>query len=294
METKIEIKSVKGRVLFEYTTEGNTLAKTVERAIHDEISLHGAYLQGAFLGGANLWKADLEDADLSYANLQKVNLYGANLSKANLSYVNLTDTDLWDANLQGANLRGANLRGTDLWGANLQEANLCLAHMFGANLYKADLRNAVLCGALLNDVCLYGADLDNANLRYTNLYDVNLLYAYLDNVKNLNVPMDLPEGEFIAWKKLQNGLIAKLKILEDSKRSRATGKKCRCDKALVLEFQYEDRHKADVQTYTSTAYENCTYTVGEVVYADSWDENRWNECSHGIHFFINRQDAVDY
>ena len=274
METKIEIKSVKGRVLFEYTTEGNTLAKTVERAIHDEISLHGAYLQGVCLGGANLWKADLEDADLSYANLQKVNLYGANLSKANLSYVNLTDTNLWDANLQGANLREANLWGTDLRGANLQEANLCLAHMFGANLYEADL--------------------NNADFKYANLYNVNLPYTHLDNVKNLHAPMDLPEGEFIAWKKLRNGFIVKLKILEDSKRSRATGKKCRCDKALVLEFQYEDRHKADVQTYTSTAYENCTYTVGEVVYADSWDENRWNECSHGIHFFINRQDAVDY
>lgn len=230
MKTKIEIKSVKGRVLFEYTTEGNTLAKTVERAIHDEISLHGAYLQGAFLGGANLWKADLEDADLSYANLQKVNLYGANLSKANLSYVNLTDADLYGVNLYGADLRDADLRGADLYGAK--------------------------------------------NIPF--------------------IPTYLPEGEFIAWKKLRNGFIVKLKILEDSKRSRATGKKCRCDKALVLEFQYKDRRKADVQTYTSTAYKDCTYTVGEVVYADSWDENRWNECSHGIHFFINRQDAVNY
>ena len=43
------------------------------------------------------------------------------------------------------------------------------------------------------------------------------MYAHLDNVKNLNVPMDLPEGEFIAWKKLRNGFIVKLKILEDSK-----------------------------------------------------------------------------
>ena len=275
METKIEIKSVKGRVLFEYTTEGNTLAKTVERAIHDEISLHGAYLQGAFLGGADLGKADLEDADLSYANLQKVNLYGANLSKANLSYVNLTDTDLWGANLCDANLCGANLRSANLYGANLRSANLCDANLRSANLSDTNLSDANLSGA--------------------NLSSANLCGANLRSAKNTPfIPTLIPEGEFIAWKRLPNGLIAKLKILEDSKRSRATGKKCRCDKALVLEFQYEDRHKADVQTYTSTAYENCTYTVGEVVYADSWDENRWNECSHGIHFFINRQDAVDY
>ena len=36
--------------------------------------------------------------------------------------------------------------------------------------------------------------------------------------------------------------------------------------------------------------------IGEFIYmcADSWDDNRWNECSHGIHFFIDRQSAVDY
>lgn len=37
-----------------------------------------------------------------------------------------------------------------------------------------------------------------------------------------------------------------------------------------------------------------TYKVGEIVEADSWDENRFNECSHGIHFFLDRQRAVNY
>ena len=41
-------------------------------------------------------------------------------------------------------------------------------------------------------------------------------------------------------------------------------------------------------------YSEGAYTVGEIVKADSWDENRWNECSHGIHFFIDRQSAVDF
>ena len=36
------------------------------------------------------------------------------------------------------------------------------------------------------------------------------------------------------------------------------------------------------------------YKVGEMVYPDSFDEDRWNECSNGIHFFINKQEAIDY
>ena len=36
------------------------------------------------------------------------------------------------------------------------------------------------------------------------------------------------------------------------------------------------------------------YEVGKEVLPDSWDDNRWNECSHGIHFFITKQEAINY
>ena len=171
--------------------------------------------------------------------------------------------------------RGANLGYADLRGANLR----------GADLGDADLRGANLVGADLGD-----ADLRGANHRGANLGDADLRVA-----KNVPFfPTYLPEGEFIAWKKLPNGLIAKLKILEDSKRSRAAGDKCRCDKCLVLEFQNVDGSISDEKTYTSHKYAVCTYTVGEVVRSDMWNNNRWIECSYGIHFFIDRQSAVDY
>ena len=172
----------------------------------------------------------------------------------------LSGADLSDAYLSGADLRGADLRGADLSGADLRDADLSRADLRGVDLWDANLRGANLCGA-----------------------------------KNIPfIPTYLPDGEFIGWKKLPNGLIAKLKIFEDSKRSRATGDKCRCDKCLVLEFQNADGSVSPEKTCTSHEYSECTYTVGEVVYADSWNDNRWVECSHGIHFFIDRQSAVDY
>ena len=63
----------------------------------------------------------------------------------------------------------------------------------------------------------------------------------------------------------------------------------------MLEIQNLDGSKADVESICNTNYmPNVTYTVGEVVYPDSFDDNRWNECSHGIHFFITRNEAVNY
>ena len=195
------------------------------------------------------------------------------------------DVDLYGADLSGADLHGADLSSADLYGANLYGADLS-----GANLCCADLRDANLCGANL-----YGANLRCADLKDSVLSSTNLCNADLSSAKNIPfTPTYLPEGEFIGWKKLPNGIIVKLKILENSKRSRANGDKCRCDKALVLEFQNIDGTPSDEKEYVNHNYAECTYKVGEIVYSDSWDDNRWNECSHGIHFFIDRQSAVNY
>lgn len=34
--------------------------------------------------------------------------------------------------------------------------------------------------------------------------------------------------------------------------------------------------------------------TGAILTGADFDKNRWNECAAGIHFFINRQEAVNY
>ena len=107
-KTKIEIKNRwTGDVLFEYTTENNTIKDTLLEAVKNKANLSGAYLSGANLRGANLSEANLRGAYLSGANLSEANLSGAYLSEANLR-----GADLSGAYLSGADLSGADLRGT--------------------------------------------------------------------------------------------------------------------------------------------------------------------------------------
>ena len=200
------------------------------------------------------------------------NLCGADLRDANLCGAGLRDADLRGANLCGAGLRGADLYGADLCGANLCDADLRGADLRGANLCDADLRGADLCGANLCD-----ADLRGANLR-----DAKGCY--------LSCPT---EGSFIGWKKA-SGHIVKLRIPEDARRSSATGHKCRCDKAYVMEIQNMDGTRATVDAVRSGRDKNFVYTVGATVEVPDFDDNRWSECAPGIHFFIDRRAAVEY
>ena len=270
MKTKITIKNKRDDVLFEYEKENNTIKDTVEEAVRNGVSLENA---------------DLVCADLSNAYLSGANLCEADLSGANIREANLSDAYLKDAHFEHAYFYYADLSCANLSGANLREA--CL---FGVNFRSANLSGAYLSNAIINAAGMAFTNLSEADLSGVNLYGVDLTDA-----KNIPyIPMNIPDGELIGWKKLPNGLIVKLKILADSKRSRATSDKCRCDKALVLEFQNIDGSKSDITEYTSRQYAKCKYKVGEIVYSDSWDETRWNECSHGIHFFLDRQTAVDY
>ena len=155
----------------------------------------------------------------------------------------------------------------------------------GANLTRANLTRANLTGA----------NLDGANLTRANLTRANLTRANLDGATNIPfVPFACPsDGAFIGWKKVNNSLIM-LEIPEDARRCSCTSQKCRCDKAKVLGITNLDTNESVSEIKNNSYSPAVTYVVGEMVYPDSFDENRWNECSHGIHFFINKQNAIDY
>ena len=227
-------------------------------------------LSGAYLGGANLRGADLGGADLNGANLGGADLNDADLRNANLRYSNLSGAYLRDVNLIGANLGGADLRYSNLSDTNLRDANL----------RNADLRYVDLRGANLSDATLGGANLSDAYLR--------------DAEEVPYIPMVWPEeGDFIGWKRAGDKIV-KLHIPQDALRSSATTRKCRCNKAEVVEIYNTDGTIADERIVSSNYDSSFTYEVGKTVEVQDFDTNRWNECTRGIHFFINRREAINY
>ena len=135
---------------------------------------------------------------------------------------------------------------------------------------------------------LRGANLSNADLRGANLENVS--YSETTSFFALQCP---EEGCFYAFKVCGGKRIVKLFIPSDAKRSSATSRKCRCSKAIVVDIT-----SFDGATHYTNAYSkhdrNFEYKVGECVEVDDFDTDRWNECSTGIHFFMTRQEAINY
>ena len=180
-----------------------------------------------------------------------------------------------------------------------ERADLCNADLRNANLCDADLSDADLCNA---DLC--DADLSGANLRNANLCGANLRGANLRNAKNTDkiawnahtafYPLQCPEtGSFIGYKKAADKIVM-LEICADAKRSSATSRKCRCSKAKVLGITNLDGSVSGLSEIGSYYNKNFIYHIGETVEVPDFDDNRWNECAPGIHFFITRDEAVKY
>jgi hypothetical protein len=138
----------------------------------------------------------------------------------------------------------------------------------------------------------------DANGKQANLYRADLYEADLYGAKNIPfLPQTIvcpEEGSFVGFKKVGKRYIVKLEIPAEAKRSSATKRKCRCEFAKVLSITNLDGTESNLSEVQNNNYASTTYRVGEMVYPDSFDEDRWNECSHGIHFFITRQEAVEY
>lgn len=111
--------------------------------------------------------------------------------------------------------------------------------------------------------------------------------------RNYHIPMVCPEtGSFTGWKKGRGGEIIQLEIPADANRSSANGRKCRCSKAKVVSIV--DKNGCQIEEAVSNMDTDFIYKVGKTVYPDQWDPNRWDECSQGIHFFMTREEAVEY
>jgi len=143
-------------------------------------------------------------------------------------------------------------------------------------------------------------DIDIKYIKCKSHYIPSYIQEELLNKSYISCP---EEGSFIGWKLAciydsndkEELVIVKLQIMEDSLRSSGIERKCRTDKAKVLEITDLDGNKLPDKISIHSWYnKNFIYRVGEIIKADNFDECRWNECSNGIHFFLSKQEAIDY
>jgi len=83
----------------------------------------------------------------------------------------------------------------------------------------------------------------------------------------------------------------------EAKRGNQLGsRKCRAEYAIAVAVYDRDQKVVEMgdKPLISQHKKDFTYTLGQVVKPDGFDDLVTNECSNGIHFFITFEEARDY
>lgn len=118
--------------------------------------------------------------------------------------------------------------------------------------------------------------------------------GFESTLKSLSI---CPEGDIIGWKQCRNNIILKLRIPEGAKRLNSPShRKCRAEYAYVLGAYHPNGSVVDKNTpLTSLWSKDFEYKVGNRVEPTTpFNEDIWTICGEGIHFFLTREEAVNF
>lgn len=203
-----------------------------------------------------------------------------------------------DINYSGKNLVESNFDGTTFFNVDFSYAVLnksIMRHCIFNNcsFYKASLKDVDLQSAVFSNCTMKRADIRGANFYAASLNDTEIDGVLADEATSYFKLRCPAEGPFLGYKKLQDDRIAMLLIPEDAKRTSATCNTCRCSKAKVLAVRSFDQ-KIHYDYGISTINDDFVYNVGEWVFADEFEDNRWIDATHGIHFWMSWEEACAY
>lgn len=296
---KFSIFSCEKKVL--YTTEGNenltygeNLGIAVEKAIKDNVSLKYADLRGGVFE-----EVGFEDKNFDYVNFdgtifhnsefyccsfQYSSFRGATIENSNFSY-----SDFYCSEMNGITINFSDLRNSSFIKACLQGGDFTKTKINSTDFRNSDLTGAWFKTANFNDDISHGQHKTDFNIYFENADLTGVRFK--DDFKNsytFKRLMILPEeGSFIGWKKCKNNVIVKLLIPQNSDRINTTKRNCRAAFVEVLDVIGGNK---GISFYD----ENVIYETGIRIHADEFDSDWKNEETHGIHFFLTKQEAEIY
>lgn len=213
--------------------------------------------------------------------------------------LDLTASVIHDAKLSEYDLTNIDFDKTRFDSVDLEGADFSNSSIRGCLFANCVMRNIKFIGTDMREAIFRYNDLSGSDISGADLYAAVLEFAVLDDIKSNEDTkwwrMLPPEqGAFIAWKCCTDLRVVQLLVPADAARVSSTMTTCRCSKAKVLSIKSIDE-TVSYDWAQSTVDPDFYYEKGKWVEpSNGFESDRWRDSSRGIHFFMERQQCVDY
>ncbi len=211
--------------------------------------------------------------DLTYISMSAKKLEGMDFSR-----VDFSNSDFKNVNFRSCKFDNAKLQHIKFANCDFSDSSFAYADLFAADLRACNLSDTNCDGTNFFAALLWEAKLDNLLVTDRTKFFRNYCPE---------------EGYIFGYKKCFNERMVQLLIPKDAKRCSSTTNACRCDKARVVAITDVNK-KESYKEAMSFVDPNFIYRLGEMVYADSYNDDRWHDSSHGIHFWMTFEEALGY
>ncbi|MBR2673865.1 MAG: pentapeptide repeat-containing protein [Mogibacterium sp.] len=206
-----------------------------------------------------------------------------------------------DLDLRGRDMRGLDLSRSTFENCDLRGTDFSGSKMDNVAFYNNKLMGMKLCGCKARGCSFRFQDMTDIDLRGANIYAsvledaINQDKVIVDDETEWYRMRCPEEGEaFVAWKCCTDLRVVMMLVPRDAKRCMATMETGRAERVKVLKITNID----ETENFTwaqSTVDPDFYYEVGKWLEpANGFQEDRWKDSSPGIHFFLDRQQCVDY
>lgn len=251
-------------------------------------------------------------ADFSGKRLEKICFVGKNLQDAIFDQCVLVDCLFSecvavDAVFSKTKIEGTTFNNCVLCDANFDCAFITQCCFLNVNLFESSMMHSQMLETMFSCSDLTSIDFtfcdmvhcsaEKSNFSGSRIGDNNFKEIHASNRTAFYDICCPEEGAFVGFKKARcygAEVIVKLLITENAKRGSACSRKCRASEVKVLGIYDLDRNELPNVVASSYWKYGFHYKVGETISIEDFDENRWNECSTGIHFFLTFDEAARF
>lgn len=261
------------------------------------------------------------NVSLSLSTIRRVRftsclLESVRLKSAKLSSAEFLRCTLIHCNMSRMVFTGGEFRASSLLRGALELAVFSRSSLVDTSLANCDFSRSKLMSVSVNEVSISFCILSLAKINNLNGHRLSITASLLQQASFTDTRVSLltvsecelsgargaesllalssilPAGDLIVYKKARAGRVVQLMIPTAADRSHAEGRKCRASYAMVMSIT--SASGKNVKTARSLHDDDFVYTVGEKATPTSYDTDRWSECAPGIHFFLTKQEAMEY